>query len=457
MVFFRPIFSRHFLHLTVPSAQNDIGCRILGADMAPRLGQALTRRIVWLGLSLLVVSVAGFAAVRIPMSQEQHAIVELGRINQSASALEVGLLNQATGQRGFDLTGSSRFLTSYRTGIAQFQRAARSLDASARRYPALRPAVSRTIRAGQAWRRLYGAPEVALRQAGGTVPPQALDQGKAHLDRFRRDAAALHRSIDTLQSHRVAQLSRYIDEVLIAAAVIIALLVAGIVAMLMRELKRWMEPLAQLTQAAAHYARGQLSEPLGVPPQSELAPLFESVEYMRQAIKKQMEHVDALAQRDPLTGLFNRRGFEENVAGMFRHRTGTPTSLVMLDIDGFKHINDQYGHQIGDDVLKAVSEILVRLCRNTDIVSRHGGEEFLVALPSTDHQAAMGQAERIRAAVEAGIRRPEPLTISLGVATCRRPESLEDAEERADQALYQAKQAGKNCVISAETAAPTPR
>ncbi len=425
--------------------------------MAPRLGQALTRRIVWLGLSLLMVSLAGFIAVRIPMSQEQHAIVELGRINQSASALEVGLLNQATGQRGFDLTGSGRFLTSYQTGIVQFQHASQALDVSARRYPALKTAVDRAIRAGQNWHRLYGAPQVALRMAGRDVPGRALEQGKIQLDRFRRAAASLHRTINAVQSYRVAQLSRYIDEVLIAAAVLIALLVASIVAMLMRELRRWMEPLAQLTQAAAHYARGQLSHPLGVPPQSELAPLFESVEYMRQAIKRQMEHVDALAQHDPLTGLLNRRGFEENVAGMLRHRTGSPASLVMLDIDGFKHINDQYGHPAGDDVLKAVSEVLVRICRSTDVVSRHGGEEFLVALPGTDHPDAMVQAERIRAAVEAEIRTPEPITISVGVATCRRPESLESAQERADQALYQAKQAGKNCVVSAESAASTPR
>ena len=427
------------------------GCR------TPRLGQALTRRIVWLGLSLLVVATAGFGVVRVPMNQEQQAIVDLGRISQSASMLEVGLLNQETGQRGFDLTGASRFLTSYQTGTAQFQQAATALHSAMRRYPSLAPAVMRALGAGETWHRRYGAPQVALRKAGERVPRRALEQGRVQLDRFRRDAAALHDSINALQAHRVSQLSRYIDDVLMAAAVIIALLVAGIVAMLMRELQRWIGPLEQLTLASSQYARGHLDEPLRVPTQQELAPLFESVEHMRQAIHSQMEHFDALAQHDPLTGLLNRRGFEENVAFWLRNRSAGPTSLVMLDIDWFKHINDQYGHQVGDDVLKAVSDILLRLCRNTDIVSRHGGEEFLMALPNTDHKNAVAQAERIRQAVQQDIRTPEPMTVSLGVATVRRPESLEEVVERADQALYQAKQAGKNCVVSAEAGARAPR
>jgi diguanylate cyclase (GGDEF)-like protein len=156
---------------------------------------------------------------------------------------------------------------------------------------------------------------------------------------------------------------------------------------------------------------------------------------------------------DPLTELCNRsfglRRLEEILAlgSRNRHRTG----VLMIDVDHFKLVNDTHGHAAGDLVLRSLARAVARACRSTDVVSRHGGEELLVTLPSTGAEGAAVIAEAVRAAVEA-LRvvfegRPIPVTISIGVASCGPGQlELDDLLRRADEALYQAKDAGRNRV-----------
>ncbi len=155
-----------------------------------------------------------------------------------------------------------------------------------------------------------------------------------------------------------------------------------------------------------------------------------------------------LAERDPLTGLFNRRMFfiflDAEVGRASRHNKNF--ALIMLDIDHFKRINDSFGHDVGDEVLRVVSSVILDIIRKTDILSRYGGEEFLLLLPETDSDGSMVLAEKIRSMVE-GIRHEKadrPVTISLGVTLFRRGDTLESILKRADDALYQAKHGGRN-------------
>ncbi|HYW32918.1 MAG TPA: diguanylate cyclase [Gemmatimonas sp.] len=166
--------------------------------------------------------------------------------------------------------------------------------------------------------------------------------------------------------------------------------------------------------------------------------------------------LEQLAQTDPLTQLLNRRALTERIgAEMDRAlRYDSTLALLMIDLDHFKKVNDNYGHLVGDDVLRDVGQLLLETIRGSDIVARYGGEEFLMLLPETDDVGAEAFAERIRAAVHArpfnggAGRTTLTLTASIGVAVypAARIETVEDLLARADAALYRAKADGRNRV-----------
>lgn len=168
--------------------------------------------------------------------------------------------------------------------------------------------------------------------------------------------------------------------------------------------------------------------------------------------RRRAERAEELASRDSLTSLYNHRMFyallQDEMART--RRFGHPVSLLMLDIDHFKHVNDSYGHQAGDAILKGLSGLLVRHARAVDRVCRYGGEEFTVILPETGADTAFETAERLRTAIEshpfdAGDGRMIGITVSIGVATHpQQVDTLEDLVKASDLALYAAKQGGRN-------------
>jgi two-component system, cell cycle response regulator len=170
------------------------------------------------------------------------------------------------------------------------------------------------------------------------------------------------------------------------------------------------------------------------------------------------EKVRDLSMRDSLTGLFNRRVLEEMLDLEERKRHVTPLSLLVIDLDNFKLINDTYGHPAGDLVLQTVARILRENTRGSDFVVRSGGEEFSVMLPGAPCAAAQEVAERIRSSLESSTvtynGRQIRMTASLGVAHRSKKETCSVAElvHNADQAMYEAKRLGKNrvCVMTAD-------
>jgi diguanylate cyclase (GGDEF)-like protein len=173
----------------------------------------------------------------------------------------------------------------------------------------------------------------------------------------------------------------------------------------------------------------------------------------QQEIQQQRERVDALAaesRTDTLTGLANRRAFDEEMGRRLdqwrRHRI--PVSLLMIDIDCFKQINDRYGHPVGDLALKWVAGIHARAPRQMDLVCRYGGEEFSVILPGTKLADAANVAERLRATIASkNFTHGEhefPITVSVGVSFTIQGDNSESLVKRADEALYAAKQNGRN-------------
>ena len=164
----------------------------------------------------------------------------------------------------------------------------------------------------------------------------------------------------------------------------------------------------------------------------------------------------ASALTDPLTAIGNRAALASSGRAQVElaHRHSLPMSLLLVDIDYFKRINDSYGHARGDAVLRSLARTLARTIRRSDHVFRYGGEEFVVMLAHTDVGGAQTMAERIRILVAANreLNReiPEGVTVSIGVGTLRADDTLESLCERADSALYRAKRAGRNRVACPE-------
>ncbi|CCH49952.1 GGDEF domain-containing response regulator [Pseudodesulfovibrio piezophilus] len=184
------------------------------------------------------------------------------------------------------------------------------------------------------------------------------------------------------------------------------------------------------------------------------------LEELQQILEETNEQLRLLSAMDGLTGLLNRRRFDEILQEEWQRclRDGCPLSLLLVDIDHFKAYNDSYGHLMGDNCLKKVSGMLANsLQRHVDKVARYGGEEFTIVLPSTDEEGAMQVAERMRANVEElGIEHCDSdtcgnVTISVGVGSVmpKADGSSHNLLDQADKALYKAKKEGRNrcCTI----------
>jgi diguanylate cyclase len=178
-------------------------------------------------------------------------------------------------------------------------------------------------------------------------------------------------------------------------------------------------------------------------------------------VRGQNQTLAALSSIDGLSGLLNRTHWESVVAAEFQRcrRIGHPSSVVMIDIDHFKVINDRHGHPVGDAAIRSIARVLRGALRLHDVPGRYGGEEFGVVLPGTDARGATLLAERIRARIESAVLHPEKgvrATASLGVAEFEvRDADHVDWIARADRALYRAKESGRNrtwCDAPGETA-----
>jgi diguanylate cyclase (GGDEF)-like protein len=208
-------------------------------------------------------------------------------------------------------------------------------------------------------------------------------------------------------------------------------------------------PMRSLSLYGSQLSRGEMNaQPPRFPKRyDEAVQLTKAILLFVGFIRKQVDHLTGEVYTDPLTGLANRREMDRRMGAWIEEKV--PFSVIMIDLDNFKDINDTFGHQLGDEVLQFLAEQIRNQCRAGDLACRYGGEEFIILLPYADKRIAESVAESLRTKVSS-LNSPagHPITLSLGVSAF--PEKGTNAHElleSADQALYTAKRNGKNQTI----------
>ena len=228
---------------------------------------------------------------------------------------------------------------------------------------------------------------------------------------------------------------------------ILGILFASIAAILL--IRSIVRPLNKAVTHFKNISEGNMNENISVSSQDEIGQVLSELAAMQGKLKILISDLDQLARTDELTGAWNRRRFEETVeTEMDRlRRYGQRLSLMILDVDHFKKINDLYGHSIGDQVLIDLSNTIRSSLRVSDSLTRWGGEEFIILCPNTTAETVSKLAERLRKEVSSiEFQKVGNITLSFGVAECGAEETWEQWLHRADEALYLAKSGGRDRV-----------
>jgi diguanylate cyclase (GGDEF)-like protein len=182
-------------------------------------------------------------------------------------------------------------------------------------------------------------------------------------------------------------------------------------------------------------------------------------------LEQSLKRVEEVAATDPLTGLYNRRHFGKVIEQLWAEaqRYAQDLSCVMIDLDGYKQLNDKYGHQVGDQILVIAGKVITANLRRMDVAARYGGDEFVLLLPHASCEEAAAVVARIRDEYRQAsamlLRRNEPATMSVGVGSRRRdePSGSDQLVSAADAALYRAKEAGRNRIAISDGRQPAAR
>jgi diguanylate cyclase (GGDEF)-like protein len=178
--------------------------------------------------------------------------------------------------------------------------------------------------------------------------------------------------------------------------------------------------------------------------------LFSLFSELLRRVWQETKRLVNLNQSDVLSGVLNRRGFFDHIRPLtfLAHRKGYVVAIMLLDIDNFKQVNDHYGHQAGDKVVQLVAQFIKKSVRNSDIVARYGGDEFIAFFIDVQKESLVGMAEKIRAGIEKQSKTLVPTTVSMGIAYEKVQDepnlAIEQLTKEADAALYKAKQGGRN-------------
>ena len=228
-----------------------------------------------------------------------------------------------------------------------------------------------------------------------------------------------------------------------------AMFLGGLVLVVPTVYWRIIKPLRRLKHQAVNLSHGNLADPCQWDGKDEFATLGRTMETMRNSLNANFRTIMDMAVTDELTSLPNRRAVMNEMPRFIAASDHLKRDLAVaiMDLDHFKQINDTYGHQAGDDILRAFSLLILGNIRRSDFWARYGGEEFILCLPETDITTAVARLNSLRERVEAHAFEPDrQVTVSIGVSLYRPGMSLDELLQNADLALYRAKESGRNRV-----------
>jgi two-component system, cell cycle response regulator len=316
-------------------------------------------------------------------------------------------------------------------------------------------------RAEQQWRELK-----VLGEAIFKMPTASDDDLPGMLVAFDERSAQFFDTIQLLQdsvldeiADRPTRLELTSNRIVAGMLVVLVIALVSGVGVFVWVLRSILGPLTVLTEAADRVGAGDLTQRVNLPYRDEIGRLGETFNATVDRLETNLIELEELSVRDDLTGLFNRREFsrrlyEQEIPRARRYER--PVSLLILDLDNLKAVNDEHGHPAGDEALRLLARSITDRVRPVDTVARYGGDEFVVMAPETDAPEALAMAERIRDTVASGpVRLPfgkySGLSVSIGIATFPADaDTAEDLVRVADGALYQAKSSGRDQVRHAD-------
>jgi diguanylate cyclase (GGDEF)-like protein len=374
-------------------------------------------------------------------------------VRSQLAELSRSYVDQETGQRAFLLTGNVIALDLFEVGAAAANRLVPELHRELADLPGADSLLSRfegEVAAAQTWKRQAADPQiVALRT--GPIPRAQLDQmvldGKNLFDKLRERFRALNAQIDALIAEEIEHIRSVLRVANTTQYVAVAILVASVVGCIVTVQRMLTRPVSRLVRTVRAVADGDYDQAIGRGGPREIAEISAAVDDMRNRLRE-------LAQFDSVTGLVNRAETLTRLEAALENpqSPGARVGVLYCDIDHFKQINDTWGHAVGDAVLSTIAARMREYVHLEDTVGRIGGDELLIVLRSigsTDEAVEVGEQIRLKAA--------EPIhqfgltihtTLSIGATTSSgNGESAATVTARADGAMYQAKQAGRNTVV----------
>lgn len=378
------------------------------------------------------------------INQEISGIDNLG---DNVHNLIHSLVDQETGQRGYTLTGDKQFLQPYRIGTKMYSIQSKELKSIIRRYPTLAGPVNTMIAKGFYWHDQYGANQVKAQEHGSHVELKSFYAGKAGFDEFRNSSQLALDKISSYKKERLKHIKTLTFRYHLMLIIFSIILFGTLLLLMLRTFQQVTEPILEIRSAILEMAKGNFDYPLPYNRKSknELSDLVSSLNVMRYQLHNTLNRTKQIAETDSLTGIYNRGFFDLELNKLIDNFClgGKPFSLIFIDIDHFKLINDMYGHTEGDRILCFVTGLISKHIRETDIFARYGGEEFAVLTSSAD---AVSFAERLRNIIDHTPFGEYHITASFGISTFLKDDDAKSFIDRADQAMYRAKSMGRNRV-----------
>ncbi|MCM3387148.1 diguanylate cyclase [Ureibacillus chungkukjangi] len=385
---------------------------------------------------------------------------ELIEIDENLTALYIAVIDQETGQRGYNLTGNIEFLQPFYNGIKVFKTKKADLQKQINKYPSFNLYVLDTIKNGEIWTNQFGIPHVQSSKVNEHLTEQELKIGKTAFDSFRLSYTAAHNHVETESKHIQEVFIHKVIVFIIGSSLLTILTIGVLWSTLFKKFNSITRPIVELSECVKDYSNNIfIKEPPKYIKNDEIADLISNVNSMRMQLEVNRMYMDNLANKDGLTGLYNRRYFNQKFEEEWKRQLNARNNinLIIFDIDYFKRYNDLYGHVLGDECLILISKTVLDLFENpAELPARYGGEEFVIITLEQDIAKIIAKAKVLRRAVEnlnidhSGSEISDFVTISIGVSSVIPNNNMEPKcfIDQADKALYNSKVNGKNKVSS---------